>query len=170
MTEAERRQQRDEQRQTNQIDSDLTKLGERIPDNDAPYREVEIGEGAVFKPEVAERRQQHRRQEGEEDPADKGGDDTSALTAQFVGEDAGRAAAEKCGTMPGIISAMPSPPSKSIPTSPPTKELMNPTTTAVGLKVKNTAQSTAGMESGISFWLMPRNAGTRSPRISRTPL
>ncbi len=62
---------------------------------------------------------------------------------------------KKCGTMPGIISAMPSPPSKSIPTSPPTKELMNPTTTAVGLKVKNTAQSTAGMESGISFWLMP---------------
>ena len=77
---------------------------------------------------------------------------------------------KKCGTMPGIISAMPSPPSKSIPTSPPTKELMNPTTTAVGLKVKNTAQSTAGMESGISFWLMPWNAGTRSPRISRTPL
>ena len=37
VTEAERRQQRDEQRQTNQIDSDLTKLGERIPDNDAPY-------------------------------------------------------------------------------------------------------------------------------------
>ncbi len=35
---------------------------------------------------------------------------------------------------------------------------MNPTTTAVGLKVKNTAQSTAGMESGISFWLMPWNA------------
>ena len=28
--------------------------------------------------EVTEYRQQHRRQEGEEDPADKGGDDTSA--------------------------------------------------------------------------------------------
>ena len=62
------------------------------------------------------------------------------------------------------------PPRTNNPTIPPKNDTRNPINTAFGAYGNTTGQSIAGLAFGTIFSAIPRNAGTISPMIKRTPL
>lgn len=81
---------------------------------------------------------------------------------------------KKCGITPGKIKATGIileliAPRMNNPTIPPKKEIRNPIKTAFGAYGYTTGQSNAGFAFGTSFSAIPRNAGTISLIIRRTP-
>ncbi len=101
---------------------------------------------------------------------DKGGDDTSALAAQLVGEDAGRAAAEEVRHHAGNNQRHAQPAEQEHPDQPAHEGADESHHHGGGAKGEEYRAVNGRDGVRISFWLMPWNAGTRSPRISRTPL